>query len=234
MKWGRQEYAWLVIGLVSLVCVVASSVGLFLSVHGHEEKLKSMVHPNFRLLQDIDQLPIEALRHSLLSTVTTFKFEGSDVRAFTLTRENFQPTKKYYALPSQLVSKNIMFGMLALSPHALLSNVSPKAIWLDEAHDALKHLGNHTVINCTFSDIHNAWQHPGFLFIFDKSQESVALDNQVVLQARIMEQAHVWKWSTHVWGESLSHHSNIIQEVLPTHAQLKPLSAKHPSYNIAE
>ncbi|CAK4084061.1 unnamed protein product [Aphanomyces euteiches] len=78
----------------------------------------------------------------------------------------------------------------------------------------------------------DTWQTPGFLFVFPKA--SPTIEHQVLLQARIREQALVFKWSMHTWGEQSRRHSNIIQEILPTFAQLEALRSQSPSYHIED
>ncbi|ETV88507.1 hypothetical protein H257_00085 [Aphanomyces astaci] len=109
----------------------------------------------------------------------------------------------------------------------------------DRMYVALLSLTTHShriVLNCSFDALDHSYHVRGFVVACPTStyaEELTMLEHQVLVLARTMEQAHIWKWTSHVWGGDCAEHSNVIQEIVPTFAQLQGLRVMLPCYDIS-
>ncbi|KAG9417100.1 hypothetical protein AC1031_001488 [Aphanomyces cochlioides] len=216
----RSLIIWLVVAVIALAMLLGSMIALFLSWPSSNTRPDSTPSQHIRLLRDVDQLPIPKFRALLCSVVTTFEHDGIHglVHAAMYYRDGFDASLKYKPLPKGLFASNVVYGMFSITAWDLLqlneTKIEPRKIaWLEDTYTAMRSA-------------------TGFLFVFPKT--SPTIEHQVILQARIREQAQVFKWSMHTWGEQSPRHSNIIQEILPTFAQLEALRSQSPSYHIED
>ncbi|ETW09355.1 hypothetical protein, variant 3 [Aphanomyces invadans] len=188
---------------------------------------------------NLDAFPTAAFRTDVLATVTSFEVPSSQhvvrIAMHDLDGAMLPPSVPRRPVPPAIFDANVIYGMFSASPYDILRRHSRlDEDRLNRMYSALRLLGSPLLLNSSFEAMDQTWTARGFLVAFPSDAPDLAMvEHRVVVLARTMEQAHVWKWTSHVWGTSATRHRNAIQEVVPTFAQLESLHAKRPCYDIS-
>ncbi|ETW09353.1 hypothetical protein, variant 1 [Aphanomyces invadans] len=231
---------WIVMAVTSLGCFALGLVGFLRSIEPSPSAASStQTKPTTRLLANLDAFPTAAFRTDVLATVTSFEVPSSQhvvrIAMHDLDGAMLPPSVPRRPVPPAIFDANVIYGMFSASPYDILRRHSRlDEDRLNRMYSALRLLGSPLLLNSSFEAMDQTWTARGFLVAFPSDAPDLAMvEHRVVVLARTMEQAHVWKWTSHVWGTSATRHRNAIQEVVPTFAQLESLHAKRPCYDIS-